>query len=376
MPAKMARSIDDDIGQTLVAGFQGMSLDSDIARQVRSGRLGGVILFRRNLGGLPEVRALNDEIHALRSDCPPMIAVDQEGGRVQRLRAPFPELPPMRRLGEVGRKSLAHLAGRVLGRGLRVIGFDQNYAPVLDVDSNPDNPVIGDRAFSSDPQLVSRLGAAFVDGMQEEGVAACAKHFPGHGDTDLDSHLALPRIEHDRERLEAIEWPPFRAAARADVASIMTAHVVFTTLDPDLPATLSPKVLRPTLREAIGYDGVIVSDDLEMRSIRDHHEVPDAAIAALAAGCDQVLICHHPEEVDRAFEALVGAVEDGTLSREQIARSADRVRALKERYVRVDVAPADIEAALPHEDYAGLLADLGDGSMIAGADPTEYDLSS
>lgn len=370
MPAKVAQSLEADIGQTLIAGFQGTSLDPDIERLARRGRLGGAILFRRNISDFDQVRALNDEIHALNPESPLMIAVDQEGGRVQRLRAPFPELPPMRRFGEVGRKSLTHRAGGLLARALRVLGFDQNYAPVLDVDSNPDNPVIGDRAFSSDPHLVSRLGAAFIDGLQSEGVAACGKHFPGHGDTDLDSHLALPRIDHDLERLHAVEWPPFRAAARVEVAALMSAHVVFSAIDPTRPATLSPAVIRPTLRDDIRFDGVIVSDDLEMKSIADHKAVEVAAVEALAAGCDQLLICHHPPLVERAFEAILAAVRDGRLDEGQVRASASRVRALKTRYVRVDSPPDDLVAAFPTRDYENLMAELGETGSL-GRDPTE-----
>jgi beta-N-acetylhexosaminidase len=366
------RDLEADIGQLLVGGFDGPAGYEAFCRLARAGRVGGAILFRRNLKGrLEDARDLTDALHGLRPEDPPMVAVDQEGGRVQRLRAPFPELPPMRRLGATEKKSVVHRAGRLLGRSLRAMGIDQNYAPVLDVDSNPLNPVIGDRAFSSDPFVVSRLGAAFVDAIQSEGVAACGKHFPGHGDTDLDSHLALPRLEHDLERLRSVELPPFHAAARAEVAAIMSAHVVFGALDPTRPATLSPAAIR-LLRDEVRFEGVLVSDDLEMKAITDRYGVAEAAVLAVAAGCDQLLVCKHPERLEAAYEGLVRAVEDGTLAPGRVRASAARVRALKRRFVRVSPRPRDLEASFPRDGLAEVWAAIeGGGSPLAGEDPTE-----
>lgn len=365
----MGDSVHADAGRVLLGGFSGTEVDPDFADLSRDGRVGGAILFRRNIVDAAQTYAL---LASLRSLIPhPILAVDQEGGRVQRLRAPFPELPTMRRFGEARRKSLTHQAGRVVGRALRRLGFTQNYAPVLDVDSNPDNPVIGDRAFARDPNLVARLGAALVDGLQTEGIAACGKHFPGHGDTNVDSHKALPRLDHDRARLDAIELVPFVAAARTDVAAIMTAHVLFPALDPDHPATLSERVLGP-LRDAIGFDGVLVSDDLEMNAIADHYGVEDAAVRAIRAGCDQVLICHQPARIAGAHAALVAAVADGTLDRARLAQAADRVRRLQQHFPG-DPAPT-VEAATAFDDpeHRALLSELASAPLAdAGADPTE-----
>lgn len=368
---KMASALEREIGKLLVGGFEGSSVDPEFARLAQRARVGGAILFRRNLGSLPQVRDLTDDLHGLGPEDPLSVSIDQEGGRVQRLRQPFPELPPMRTIGTTRRKSLAHLAGRVLGLALRTMGIDQNYAPVLDVDSNPDNPVIGDRAFSSDPHLVSRLGAAFIDGLQEMGVAACGKHFPGHGDTDLDSHLALPRLPHTLERLREVELPPFRAAARAGVAAMMSAHVLFPEIDPNHPATLSEKVLRTLVREEIRFDGVIVSDDLEMKAITLNYGLEEAAVLAIAAGCDQILICKHPELLERAFEAIKAAVMEGRLSESKICESAERVRRLNASYVRVEPSPSDLVQALPHALHQELMDEIGFQTHPTGADPTE-----
>ena len=346
------QKISDAAGQVLVGGFDGHEIPSDFEALVREGRVGGAILFSRNLSDLDQCRDLVRALRAVPAPTPLVISVDQEGGKVQRLRAPFPELPPFRSFGQANRKSAAWEAGALLAKALRLLGFHQDFAPVLDVDSNPDNPIIGDRSAGADPSLVARIGAAFIDGMQDNGLAACGKHFPGHGDTDLDSHLALPRLAHERQRLDEIELVPFRAAARADVAAIMTAHIVFSALDPDHPVTLSPKVLLPLLRQELGFNGVIVSDDLEMKAIADNYGISDAAVMAIAAGCDQLLICHQPSLVDQAHKALVDAVSGGQLSADRLFDAADRVTQLKRRYVleAPAVAEGPVAEQLPSAD--------------------------
>ncbi len=359
------------VGQLLVGGFDGLTVDDAFADLVRSGRVGGAILFARNLGKVEradggtawdaeQTASLLRDLAELPAPHALSFSVDQEGGRVQRLRDPFPELPPMREVGNNNRKTLALGAGALLAEMLSVVGFHQDYAPVLDVDSNPDNPIIGDRAFSSDPSAVARLGCAFIEGLQSGGIAACGKHFPGHGDTNVDSHLALPRLDHDHARLRAVELVPFRAAARVDVAAIMTAHILFPALDPDHPATLSERVLVPLLREEIGYRGVIVSDDLEMKAIADHYGVEDAAVRAIRAGCDQLLICSKPDWIARAHEALVKAVEGGTLEASRVEEAAGRVAAFKAKWVdpRARPDPARVAGAFPSPKLEALLVDL------------------
>ncbi|HET8732938.1 MAG TPA: beta-N-acetylhexosaminidase, partial [Anaeromyxobacteraceae bacterium] len=243
MPAMPSR-LDAECAGLLCVGFDGTTPSPEVLELVRRG-VGGVILFARNVESAEQVAELTASLKRA-AGRPLLVSVDQEGGRVARLRARhgFTELPPMRALGETGDEGLAFEVGALLGSELRAVGIDQDYAPVVDVDTNPANPVIGDRSLSRDPERVGRLGAALARGLQSAGVAACAKHFPGHGDTSQDSHVALPRLAHSLERLEAVELPPFRALARAGVASVMTAHVVFEALDPKRPATLSPSVMR------------------------------------------------------------------------------------------------------------------------------------
>ncbi|MBK8011546.1 MAG: beta-N-acetylhexosaminidase [Deltaproteobacteria bacterium] len=377
------RELHDVVGQLLIGGFAGYDIPTQLARLVEKGVLGGVILFARNIESVEGVANLLRRLAALSTPNEKlMFAVDQEGGRVQRLRKPFPELPPMRWLGQRAEAPLAHEAGRLLGACLRRIGFHQDYAPVLDVDSNPDNPVIGDRAFSNDADEVGRLGVAFIAGLQSEGVAACAKHFPGHGDTSTDSHLELPVLPHTWSRLEALELKPFAESVKADVASIMTAHILFPDLDPDLPATLSPRLLRPVLREKLGYAGVIVSDDLEMKAISARWGIGEAAVRAIDAGCDQLLICHHLERLEEAHEALIHAVESGQLATSRVREAAERVARLKARYVNrasecsVPEALAYLEAQ--QHRVSGFGETLERLAGLAGApanDPTEPRIS-
>lgn len=338
MTDTMAATLEAEVGQLLVGGYRTDTEGDALAELARRGQAGGVIFFSRNFDDLEGARAAVRRFRTLPLPEPLLLSVDQEGGRVARFPAPFPEFPPMREVG-AWPDARIRAAGACIGRGLREMGIHLDFAPVVDVDSNPANPVIGDRAFSADPERVAAAAVAFIEGMQGEGVAACAKHFPGHGDTDLDSHLALPRLDHDRARLEAVELLPFARAAAAGVASVMTAHILFTALDDRYPATLSPAVLEPILRKAIGFEGLVISDDLEMRAISEHFGVEEAAVRAVGAGCDVLLICHQPEWLARAHRALVAAVGDGSLPRERVAEAAARVAAFKNRYVRPAPTP-------------------------------------
>jgi len=278
-------------GQLLFAGFDGRVLPDDLARLIAAGRVGGVVLFARNVGDPVQVRRLNDELRACAPEgAPLLIAIDQEGGQIQRLRDPWTQWPPMQRLGTTNDLELTAAVARALAIELSDLGIGLDFAPCVDVDTNPANPVIGDRSFGSDPARVAAHAAPFIRAMQDAGVAACAKHFPGHGDTACDSHFELPRLDHDLARLRAVELPPFAASIEAGVASIMTAHVLFPALDAKRPATLSPEVMA-LLREELAYDGVVFSDDLEMKAVADHHSPKALVEGCLEAGVDSLLVC-------------------------------------------------------------------------------------
>jgi beta-N-acetylhexosaminidase len=322
------------IGQLLIAGFDGQELPVEIRALAREFGLGGVILFARNVADPEQVADLCHHAARLTPDLPLWVSVDQEGGRVARLKAPFTEWPPMAALGRSGDVRLAERFSRALAAELKAIGVNLDYAPVLDVHTNSRNPVIGDRALGEKPEDVARLGAAIVGTLQAGGVAACGKHFPGHGDTATDSHHELPLVEHPPERLRQVEFVPFRAAIAARVAAIMTAHVLVPSIDETRPATLSRRVVTGMLREELQFDGVILSDDLEMKAIAAEYAVPRAAVLAVDAGCDGLLICsgdHHAQAA--ALEALVRAIENGELGLSRVEGALLRHRRAKERFL-------------------------------------------
>jgi len=272
-------------------------------------------------------------------DFPLWVSVDQEGGRVARLKAPFTQWPAAATLGRSGDIALAERFARALAAELRAVGITLDYAPVLDVLTNPKNPVIGDRSISEKAVDAARLGAAIVRTLQAEGIAACGKHFPGHGDTQVDSHLELPIVEHPVERMRQVEFLPFKAAIDAGVATVMTAHVLEPALDEKRPATLSHRVVTGLLRGELGFEGVILSDDLEMKAIAGEYAVPAAAVLAVEAGCDGVLICSGDHQTQAAaLEALVHAVETGALTEKRVEDALNRQRRAKERFLASPVA--------------------------------------
>src|SRR5712691_10860243 len=279
------------IGQLLIAGFNGQQIPAELRSLAREFGLGGVILFARNIAVPEQVAELAFDAARLVPDLPVWVSVDQEGGRVARLKSPFTEWPPMATLGRSGDVALAERFARALAIELKSVGITLDYAPVLDIHTNQKNPVIGDRALAEKAEEVARLGSAIVGTLQAEGIAACGKHFPGHGDTSTDSHHEVPLVEHPPERLREVEFLPFKAAVDARVATIMTAHVFVPSLDEERPATLSRHVVTDLLRNALRYDGVILSDDLEMKAIAAEYAAPAAAVLAIEAGCDGVLIC-------------------------------------------------------------------------------------
>lgn len=325
-----ARTLERLAHKLLIIGFDGHTAPKETLELVRRG-VAGVILFARNVVSPEQVSELN---RTLKAAAPGLLlsSVDQEGGRVARLREPWTIWPPMRELGNLADEALAHEVGRTLGVELKACGFDVDYAPVLDVDTNPDNPVIGDRSFGRDPERVGRIGAAMITGLQALNVAACGKHFPGHGDTAQDSHLTLPRLPHGLDRLREIEMVPFRHAIAAGVASIMTAHVVFEALDPGVPATLSAKAIDGLLRGELGFEGVVISDDLEMRAVRDGFDMRDVVERSLLAGVDAFLACKELELQHEVAEHVARAVSDGRVPRSRLEQAAARVDAMVNRY--------------------------------------------
>ena len=310
-------------------GFEGITLP-DHLRPLLDAGLGGVILFRRNLRDLEQICRLTAGLHAA-APGPLLVGVDQEGGRVTRLPEPFLSPPPAAILGGLDDAILTRDLARAVGRELRAAGFTWNLAPVLDVHTNPANPIIGDRAFSHDPERVARLGVAAIQGFTEAGVLATAKHFPGHGETTSDSHLTLPESPQPKARWRAVEFVPFRRAIQAGVPLVMVAHLSCPALDREAPSSLSRTVITEILRTELGFDGVVASDDLEMAAIAARFDIGEAAVRFLEAGGDLVLICHDATRQRAAMGAVEAALRTGRLSEAQLAASLDRIARLRQR---------------------------------------------
>jgi beta-N-acetylhexosaminidase len=345
-------------GQVLVAGFPAQGPGDPLVALARAGALGGFILFRRNLGGPREIAELTGRLRSLAGAGPlPWIAIDQEGGRVARLRAPVLTLPPARRLGDLDDLALTEELAVELGRQLGWLGFNLDFAPVLDVDTNPDNPVIGDRSYGRDVPRVIRHARAFARGLAASGITACGKHFPGHGDTLLDSHLALPRLTRDEARLREVELAPFAALA-GELPCIMTAHVVFDAWDPGVPATLSRAVVSGLLRDELGFRGVIWSDDLEMNAIASGYGMDDAACRAIDAGCDALLICSRADYIEQAYGGLVRRAERDSVFAARLVEAAGRSIAARTSLPAMALAPEAAEAAFAATPSALLEARL------------------
>jgi len=263
----------------------------------------------------------------------------------------------MRTLGEIGDSGLVKRVGRALGRELRAMNFDIDYAPVLDVDSNPDNPIIGDRSFSRDAKQTAVLGRALIEGLHSAGVAACGKHFPGHGDTDLDSHLALPFIAHDVARLRELEWVPFKEAISAGLGAIMTAHVVIESIDESLPATLSKPVL-DYLRNELSFNGVIISDDLEMKAVAERFTPQEMAKLGIEAGVDHFLVCEKPEVILEFYRALVRCVEERKISHQALMDAAKRSRLWREAYYQPPIHEREVLTWVGSGEHQALIHEI------------------
>jgi beta-N-acetylhexosaminidase len=328
-------TLNEKIGQLLCLGWHApLALDEQAIRCVEELHAGGMIVMGRNVRApgettidAPAVRAMTDALQA-RAKTPLLIGTDQEGGRVARFStAPFTQVSPAAKLETA---EAARQAAGAMGRELAMVGVNVNFAPVADVNSNPANPVIGDRSFGADPTDVAEKVVAQAAGYRDAGVLPCLKHFPGHGDTAVDSHLALPTLPHSLETMEMRELVPFRAGIMAGCPLVMTAHILFPALDTALPGTLSPSILTGLLREKLGFGGVIVTDCLEMKAVADHWGVARAAVLAAKAGADLLLICHTWERQKEAFDALKAAVQSGELPEAQVDASVARIQALKD----------------------------------------------
>ncbi|MBI2083388.1 MAG: beta-N-acetylhexosaminidase [Deltaproteobacteria bacterium] len=319
------------ISQLFIWGFSGTRVSRDLKKALLQYPPAGLILFKRNIESPRQLRHLTSELQSL-SEKPLLIGIDQEGGRVSRLPEPFTQYPPAATWGEIyqrmghreGQNFLRRI-GRYLGRELKSAGINLDFAPVLDVDSNPKNPIIGDRAFSTNPNIVIKTTIPFFKGLLDSGVIPCGKHFPGHGDTMTDSHLTLPVVKKTKAALEKTELAPFRAAIQAKIPMLMTAHVVYPALDPKNPATLSRKILTNFLRKKLRFKGIVISDDLDMKAIANRYSLTEASSLAFNAGVDLILICKDFEKRGSIVEGLAKEAEKGPTLRARLAESLGRI---------------------------------------------------
>ncbi|HEX2228275.1 MAG TPA: beta-N-acetylhexosaminidase, partial [Candidatus Binatia bacterium] len=315
------------IGQLFMVGVQGESLTAEERLCCEEYGFGGFVLFQRNCCEPGQIVSLCRDLWGMADALPPFIAIDQEGGRVHRLPVPFTHFPPAGLVGRANDSLLAYRAGQAIGVELALAGINLNFAPVLDVNSNPGCPVIGNRAFAADPGAVVALSARWSDGLRDAGIVPCGKHFPGHGAADKDSHFELPIISKTLESLQTIELPSFAAACRR-IEALMTAHVLYPALDPQWPATLSKRIVTDLLRRQFGYPGVVFSDDMEMHAISQRYSVEESAWRSIHAGVDALLFCHELSKAVAACEFLCAKAAEDAALRERVTESFDRIAGL------------------------------------------------
>lgn len=351
------------IGQKLLLAFQGKEPSPEIINALKNYKPGGLTFFRSlNIDNPTQVRQLADALQRIARDLdlpPLLIATDQEGGQLMAIGEGTTPLPGNMALGATSSTELARKAGEVLGRELTAMGVNVNYAPICDVNINPQNPVIGIRSFGEDPAAVAELASAMIEGIQSRGVAATAKHFPGHGDTDGDSHHGLPFVTHKLDRLQQVEFPPFQTAIAAKVKLMMTAHLALPAIDGQdaPPATLSRNILHRLLRDKLGFNGVIVTDAMDMKAIRQGDALGEDAVKAAAAGADLLLLTSNPDDQQRVYKSLESAIQKGELDEESTSVSVERILSLK-RWLAGNPQPdLDVVGCTAHWTVANEIAE-------------------
>lgn len=331
-------TLDQKIGQMFICGFHSLVPDDQIRTLIEEYHLGGVIYFRRNIDELEQVASLSASLQhlaAVNGSLPLWIAIDQEGGMVARIdHKKMSRIPGNMSLGATDNPEYSYQVSLISAEEMGKLGINMNFAPCLDVNNNPHNPVIGVRSFGENPDKVSEHGAAVIRAFQEKGISAAAKHFPGHGDTNVDSHMGLATVEHDVERLQSVELKPFIKAIQEQVDVIMTAHVIFPAIEREpIPATLSRAVLTGLLREDLGYEGLIVTDCLEMHAIAKFFGIGEGAVKAIEAGADVVLVSHTLADQIEALDAVKQAVRSGRISERTIDHAVERILTLKQKRI-------------------------------------------
>lgn len=336
----------EKIGQMVIVGLEDGEMDDNAQEMIEKYKVGGFILFKRNIKDTKQTLNLLNSLKEAnaKNTFPLFLAVDEEGGRVTRMPDEFMKLPPNRIIGKINNEDFSYEIGSVIGEQLNSLGFNLDFAPVLDIDSNPKNPVIGDRAFGSNESIVSKLGIQTMKGIKSHVISA-VKHFPGHGDTSVDSHVGLPGVDYDLDRLKKFELVPFAKAIEEGADMVMVAHILLTQIDKENPATLSKTIITDILRGDLGFDGVVITDDMTMGAIIERYDIADAAVKSVMAGSDIILVCHDYTKQAKVIDAINSAVEDGVISEDVIDKSVYRILTLKEKYKLKDekIESVDVE---------------------------------
>lgn len=327
-------TIDEKIGQLIIAGFDGITVNDELQSLILEKYIGGVILFSKNVESASQVVELNNEIKEINkvNKSPIFISVDEEGGLVSRMPSEFKDIPTNSDIAKYDDEDLSYNIGKVIGEEISSLGFNMDFAPVLDINSNPDNPVIGNRSFGDNEAIVSKLGIATMKGLKDSNIIATVKHFPGHGDTSVDSHVGLPVVENDLERLKSFELVPFQKAIDEGVDMVMVSHIMLPKIDENDPATLSKTIVTDILRKDMNYNGVVVTDDMTMGAIINNYDIGEAAVKSINAGVDIVMVCHQYENVTKVIDAIKEAVNNGSITEERIDKSVERILKLKDKY--------------------------------------------
>lgn len=347
----------EKVGQLLVVGVDGTAFSNEMDNLIRNYHVGGVILMGKNVSTTADMLQLINRIKQANGSNknPLFLAVDEEGGRVSRLPAGISKLPSSAQIGKQNDEALNYRAGTYLAEVLHEFGYNMNFAPVLDVNSNPRNPVIGDRSLGTNPEKVAKLGISTMLGMMDNGMIPVVKHFPGHGDTIVDSHKALPKVEVTLDRLRNVELVPFQRAIDEGADAVMVAHILFPALDPVYPSSLSNDVITGLLRNDMQFDGVIITDDLTMKAITNDYTVPEAAVQTFIAGSDLLLMVNDYESQIATVNALLAAIETGEISEERLNESVKRILTLKEKYDVSDDVHGQVDVDKLNNRYEQLL---------------------
>ena len=325
-------TLEEKIGQMIIAGFNGNVVNSEVTTLLEDLKVGGVILFGRNIGTSKQLKTLTKDIKNLNQDIPPFISIDEEGGRVSRVPNDTKEFPKAKIVGDTNDTKYAYKNGKDIGNTLKELGINMDHAPVLDIYSNPKNTVIGDRAFGTNEDIVSKMGVATMKGLEDANVIPTVKHFPGHGDTDVDSHVGLPVVAKDLSELNKFEFIPFKKAIDKNCDAVMVSHIILEKVDSKNPSTLSKKVVTDILRKDLGFNGVVITDDMNMGAITQNFSIKEASIKSINAGVDILLIGNSIDTTKVVIDEIKLAVENKVIDEDRMDESVYRILKLKEKY--------------------------------------------